>query len=216
MRVRGVEAQRRGRARAGQRGEVRASRVTHALTSKRARRRNGRQGAGEVEEGRQRGHLRFVRGGTVSGREGRLRNVPERIIGRGARGSRRRSRRARARARGVRDKNFRRESDAGEGNAWRTWSIVLSPLAFRGLSGVNIPGGSWVLSMSRSAGRVAARCAFTRARGAAFRTKAGGAKCDPEPRWRKKRETSSPSPAVRWRGVRDCARRAQAGYRTSA
>lgn len=120
-----------------------------------------------------------------------------------------------ARAR-VRDKNFRRESDAGEGNAWRTWSMVLSPLAFRGLSGVNIPGGSWVLSMSRSAGRVAARCAFTRARGAAFRTKAGGAKCDPEPRWRKKRETSSPSPAVRWRGVRDCARRARAGYRTSA
>lgn len=95
MRVRGVEAQRRGRARAGQRGEVRASRVTHALTSKRARRRNGRQGAGEVEEGRQRGHLRFGRGRTVSGREGRLRNVPERIIGRGARGSRRRSRRAR-------------------------------------------------------------------------------------------------------------------------
>ena len=52
-------------------------------------------------------------------------------------------------------------------------------MAFRGLSGVNIPGGSWVLSMSRSAGRVAARCAFTRARGATFRTKAGGAKCDP-------------------------------------
>ena len=57
--------------------------------------------------------------------------------------------------------------------------MVLSPLAFRGLSGVNIPGGSWLLSISRSAGRAAARCAFTRAREAAFRTKAGGAKCDP-------------------------------------
>jgi hypothetical protein len=57
--------------------------------------------------------------------------------------------------------------------------MVLSPLAFRGLSGVNIPGGSWLLSISRSAGRAAARCAFTRAREAAFRTKAGSAKCDP-------------------------------------
>ena len=70
VRVRGVEAQRRGRARAGQRGEVRASRVTHALTSKRARRRDRRQGAGEVEEGRQRGHLRFGMGVTGQ-REGR-------------------------------------------------------------------------------------------------------------------------------------------------
>ena len=101
-----------------------------------------------------------------------MRNVSEWIIGRGARGSRRLSRRARG-ARSMRDKNFRRESAAGEGNAWRTWSMVLSPLAFRGLSGVNIPGGSWVLSMSRSAGRAAARCAFTRAREAAVRTKAG-------------------------------------------
>lgn len=107
-----------------------------------------------------------------------MRNVSEWIIGRGARGSRRLSRRARG-ARSMRDKNFRRESAAGEGNAWRTWSMVLSPLAFRGLSGVNIPGGSWLLSISRSAGRAAARCAFTRAREAAFRTKAGGAKCDP-------------------------------------
>lgn len=107
-----------------------------------------------------------------------MRNVSEWIIGRGARGSRRLSRRARG-ARSMRDKNFRRESAAGEGNAWRTWSMVLSPLAFRGLSGVNIPGGSWLLSISRSAGRAAARCAFTRAREAAFRTEAGGAKCDP-------------------------------------
>ena len=77
------------------------------------------------------------------------------------------------RARGLRDKNFRRESDAGKGKVWRTWSMVLSPSAFRGLSGVNIPGGRCVLSISRSAGRAAARCAFTRAREAAFRTKAG-------------------------------------------
>lgn len=216
MRVRGVEAQRRGRARAGQRGEVRASRVTHALTSKRARRRDGRQGAGEVEEGRQRGHLRFGMGVTGQ-RKGRSIEECVRVDHRARRARVAAAFAARARrGRGVRDKNFRRESDAGEGNAWRTWSMVLSPLAFRGLSGVNIPGGSWLLSISRSAGRAAARCAFTRARGATFRTKAGGAKCDPEPRWRKKRETSSPSPAVRWRGVRDCARRARAGYRTSA
>ena len=216
MRVRGVEAQRRGRARAGQRGEVRASRVTHALTSKRARRRNGRQGAGEVEEGRQRGHLRFGRGGTGQ-REGWSIEECTHAFQRARRARVAPAFAARARrARGLRDKKLQAGKRCRQGKSWRTWSMVLSPLAFRGLSGVNIPGGSWVLSMSRSAGRVAARCAFTRARGATFRTKAGGAKCDPEPRWRKKRETSSPSPAVYGRGGRDCARRARAGYRTSA
>jgi hypothetical protein len=34
-------------------------------------------------------------------------------------------------------------------NLSRTWSIVLSPFAFRGLSGVNIPGESWVMSMTK-------------------------------------------------------------------
>lgn len=173
VRVRGVEAQRRGRARAGQRGEVRASRVTHALTPKRARRRDGRQGAGEVEEGRQRGHLRFGRGGTGQ-REGWSIEECTHAFQRARRARVAPAFAARARrARGLRDKKLQAGKRCRQGKSWRTWSMVLSPLAFRGLSGVNIPGGSWVLSMSRSAGRAAARCAFTRAREAAVRTKAG-------------------------------------------
>ena len=81
--------------------------------------------------------------------------------------------------------------------------------------GVNIPGGSWVLSMSRSAGRVAAMCVHARARGRVS-DEGGRREVRPGASMEKKRETSSPSPAVRWRGVRDCARRARAGYRTSA
>jgi hypothetical protein len=50
---------------------------------------------------------------------------------------------------------------------------------------------------------------FTRARKAAFRTEGGKRERLPGNSMKKKRETSSPSPAVPWRGVRDCAWRAR-------
>ena len=113
-----------------------------------------------------------------------------------------------ARARGVRDKTSG-GCEVGAGNAAY---LVDSAVAV----GVPRPSGehprrSWVLSMSNG-GRVAARCAFTRARGRV-----------PDEGGRRERRPGAPMggakpPSVTGgpRGVRDCARRARAGYRTSA